>query len=254
MRRLAPLERWNLGGGNPADWDLLLARSVSSDQAVRAVKRAGPPGSPCELASQMCQACGARAVAHGRCGVVRDPEDDETLRRMAEWCGAWKIDPDHQSRALPKGVVPRKDDTVQMFGPGPAQKLDRVGGRFEDDWAPLRELIRQKREQESNWRSEWIVGAVPRRRNDIAAVHGVGLRLGVSSMRFGKESQALRETETGQARERRRGAPRRTARRDADEMQDLSNRTVLPTPLTFGGGSSSSTSGMPTFYQPGGID
>ena len=81
-----------------------------------------------------------------------------------------------------------------MFGPGPAQKFDRVGGCFEDDWAPLRELVRQKQEQDDRWRSGFAVGAIPRWRNDAASVHGDGLRPGASAMRFGKESQALRET------------------------------------------------------------
>ena len=194
------------------------------------------------------------AARRTRCGAVLDPEDDEILSRMMEWCQAWKLGPAHPSRALPKGRVPRKEDTVSQFGPGPTQRLDRVGGNFEEDWAPLRELIRQKREHDESIRDATAVGAVPRRRNEVAAAHGVGLSPGKPAIRFGKETQALRETESGQAGERRRRLPRRTSAKRAEELQDLTDRTVPPTALMFGGGSAPSTSGMPASYQTGEVE
>ena len=121
---------------------------VTPEQAVKAAKRAGPPGLPIEIANQMCTAYAAQAASRNRCGAVRDPEDDEILSRMVEWCQAWKFDPAHPSRALPKGRIPRKEETVSRFGPGPTQGLDRVGGTFEEAWAPLRLLIRLKREED----------------------------------------------------------------------------------------------------------
>ena len=85
-------------------------------------------------------------------------------------------------------------------------------------------------------------------------MHGVGLRPGQPAIRFGKETQALRETESGQARERRRRPLRRTSAREAADLQDLTARTTPPSALMFGGGSSASTSGMPAFYRTGEVE
>ena len=80
---------------------------MTPEQAVLAAKRAGPPGIPVELANQMCTTHAVQATQRTRCGAVLDPEDDEILKRMVEWCQSWKLDPAHPSRALPKGRVPR---------------------------------------------------------------------------------------------------------------------------------------------------
>ena len=131
---------------------------------------------------------------------------------------------------------------------------DSTAEIFEEDWAPLQELVRQKREHDEVIRDATAVGAVPRRRNEAAAVHGVGLRPGKPAIRFGKETQALRETESGQARERRRRPLRRTSAKKAEDLQDLSERTTPPVSLIFGGGSSPNASGMPAFYQTGEVE
>ena len=115
VRYLAPQEAWRLHGGTDEFWSKALDAHHREAELVAAALRAGPS----ELPTQVVDDLRAWAAVKRKVGLAADPESVVIHERMLEWVQAWKVDPEHPSRALPEGRIRGRWRPEQMYGSGP---------------------------------------------------------------------------------------------------------------------------------------
>ena len=90
----------------------------------------------------MARQAAEQELGSAKAGEYIDEEDEETIRRLKEWITAWRIDPEHPSRALPPGVVKGKATGVTKFGP--AQLRGTFGSSRRPDQSSCLETMRTR--------------------------------------------------------------------------------------------------------------
>ena len=112
---MSGLEAWCMHGGAVAEWRTAVEAGTTERDLVALAVRAGPP----ELPQQLVRDLSGWAHSSRRVGVCEDREEENIRARMLEWVQAWKVDPEHPSRALPPARIKGRWRPEDLFGPAP---------------------------------------------------------------------------------------------------------------------------------------